>query len=160
MAIDGFAETQRGERMKDVWQRRAVAASVVASSGVGDLAMTLVLADGNLRGCEDPIFASHLDPIYYLVAIWKSGTSGLDAAHEFLQLSADDQNSCGWICQYCDELQEWMCRDVPVSIFLRRLENAPLESPMDPSIMLGLPVATCVVGRGLGNRRKNGWPYR
>ena len=44
-------------------QRKAVAACLVKTTGGGDLDMTLVLADCDVRGRTDPAFAAHSDPI-------------------------------------------------------------------------------------------------
>ena len=51
-------------------QRRAVAASAV-TCGAGDLDMTLIMADGSLRGRADPAFAAHEEPIsMWAEAVW------------------------------------------------------------------------------------------
>ena len=58
-------------------QRRAVAASTVRSSGGGDLDITLMLADGSLRGRADPAFAAHTDPIgHWATAVWEAWLPG------------------------------------------------------------------------------------
>ena len=54
-------------------QRRAAAACTVATSGGGDLDITLMLADGGLRGRADPAFAAHTDPIgTWALAVWEA----------------------------------------------------------------------------------------
>ena len=54
-------------------QRRAVAAATVATSAGGDLDITLMLADGGPRGCADPAFAAHTDPIgHWALAVCES----------------------------------------------------------------------------------------
>jgi len=54
-------------------QHGALAASVVATPGGGDLVLTLMLADGGPRGCADTAFAAHADPIAHLaMAVWAS----------------------------------------------------------------------------------------
>ena len=53
-------------------QRRAVAAATVATSAGGDLDLTLMLADGSLRGVADPAFAAHTAPIgQWALAVWE-----------------------------------------------------------------------------------------
>ena len=52
-------------------QRRAVAAASVAS-GAGELELTLVMADGSLKGRADPAFAAHEAPIgLWAEAVWE-----------------------------------------------------------------------------------------
>ena len=53
-------------------QRRAVASATVASAGGGDLDITLMMADGGSRGCADPAFAAHVDPVWHwTMAVWE-----------------------------------------------------------------------------------------
>ena len=79
MRTGGTAALQFGQAVTGVsssmllQQRRSVAASVVSTSGGGSLDITLLLADGGLRGRADPAFAAHIEPIYHwALAVWES----------------------------------------------------------------------------------------
>jgi hypothetical protein len=68
-----FGQGNTGVCCSSLYAQRSAVGAAASPGGSGDLDLTLVLADGSLRGTADPVHAAHVQPIVkWAEAVWNS----------------------------------------------------------------------------------------